>query len=780
MNKILVIVESPSKCKKIESYLGNNYKCIACYGHLREIKDLTQIDVSNNFLPRYSVIDNQIKIKQIEILKKEINAASEVILATDDDREGEAIAWHICELFDLPVEKTKRIIFHEITETAIQSAVLSPKNININMVNAQKCRQILDLLVGYTITPLLWDYVSKGHKNSLSAGRCQTPALRIIYDNYLDIKSNCKTQLYNTVGYFTSHNIPFELSKQFEDKTDVNDFLENTVYYDHFMKVSSPKQSFVSPPQPFITSSLQQICSNELHWSPKETMKYAQQLYENGLITYMRTDSKTYCKEFINESKKFILQNYNDEKYISPNIERLTVSGSTTLHSQEAHEAIRPVSLFTKIENVKADLDAKAIKLYKIIWNRALESCMSPCILYYINAEIQTYSNLLFKHRSEELFFYGWKIVTASNKTKIENNKIYHFLLSFNPKNKVEYNKITSNVVVTNKKSHLTEATLVHLLEEKGIGRPSTYSSLVDKIQERGYVKKENVPGEIINCSEFTLEGDELTETMHSREFGSEKNKLVIQPLGILVIEYLINNFDLLFNYDYTKNMEEDLDIVSNGEKEYHKVCNLCYQNLSSLTNMTSKEKYNIKIDDNHFYIIGKYGPVIKQVRDNIVQFLPVNKNIDIKQLEMGQYSLSDLLDHTPNESKSNNILLGKYDNLDLYLKNGKYGVYAQWGDNKIALKELSKTPFDKITLIDVLKYLEKDDVLNSNKQIGLVRVISANISIRNGQYGDYIFYKTSKMKKPQFFKLKDLKEDYKKCSITILKEWLKHTYSIE
>ena len=506
-------------------------------------------------------------------------------------------------------------------------------------------------------------------------------------------------------------------------------------------------------------------------------MKYAQQLYENGLITYMRTDSKTYSVEFINESKKYILKNYNDEKYISHNIDSLTVSRSTTLHSQEAHEAIRPISLFTKIETVSGDLDAKAVKLYKIIWTRSLESCMSPCIIYYINAEISAYSNLSFKHKSEEIFFHGWKIVTASNKNKTEQNKIYNYLLSFNQKNKVEYNKITSTVIVSNKKLHLTEAMLVHLLEEKGIGRPSTYSSLVDKIQERGYVKKENVVGEIINCSEFILEGDELTQTDQSREFGAEKNKLVIQPLGILVIEYLINKFDLLFNYDYTKNMEEELDVVSNGEKEYYRVCSLCYENLCSLTTMIPKEKYNIKIDDNHFYMIGKYGPVIKQESDNIIKFLPVKKDIDLKKLEAGLYSLSDLLQDTASE---NNILLGKYDGTDLYLKNGKYGIYAQWGDNKIALKELNKTPFNKITLIDVLKYLEKDNTLNPNKQVGLVRTISPNISIRNGQYGDYIFYKTNKMKKPQFFKLNDFKEDYKKCNNTILKEWLKVKYSIE
>jgi len=562
MNKILVIVESPSKCKKIESYLGSNYKCIACYGHLREIKGLNCIDIEHNFTPTYSVVDNSIKIKQIQVIQNEINKASEVILATDDDREGEAIAWHICQLFDLPVNKTKRIIFHEITESAIQRAISCPKIIDMNVVYAQQGRQILDLLVGFTITPILWESISKGHKNSLSAGRCQSPALRIVYDNYMEIKESLKTQIYNTIGYFTNHNIPFELSKQFEDERTMVDFLENSVNFDHFITVTPPKQSFISQPQPLITSSLQQLSSNELHWSPKETMKYAQQLYENGLITYMRTDSKTYNTEFIEQSKKYILQNYNDSKYILHNIDDLSLV-KKSIHSQEAHEAIRPISLSVKIDDINnADIDTKAKKLYNLIWRRTLESCMSPCITYYINAQIPAYSDFIFKHKSEEIFFYGWKIV-SSNKNK-EQNKIYNYLLALKQKNKlqVQYNKITSNIVMKNTKSHLTEAMLVQLLEEKGIGRPSTYSSLVDKIQERGYVTKENISGQFIKCTDFTLEGDELTELSSSREFGSEKNKLVIQPLGILVIEFLINHFNSLFNYEYTKNMENELDIV--------------------------------------------------------------------------------------------------------------------------------------------------------------------------------------------------------------------------
>ena len=793
MNHILVIVESPAKCKKIESYLGQGYKCIASYGHLREIKDLTYIDTKNNFTPNYTIIDQSIKLKQIEILRKEIKNASEIILATDDDREGESIAWHICQLFDLSVETTKRIIFHEISEKAIQTAIQSPKHIQMDIVNAQKGRQILDLLVGFKVTPLLWENIAKNHKNSLSAGRCQTPALRIVYDNYLDINKDTKKQLYNITGYFTNHHITFELNKEMETKEDVIDFLNNTIHFDHYLTVSEPKQSFISQPQPLITSSLQQLCSNELHWSPKETMKHAQELYENGLITYMRTDSKIYSSDFIIQAKDYILRNFNDPKYLLVSIDQLSVKQkekeSKTKKekekekddlSQEAHEAIRPVDIFLKAEDIKEDINLKAKKLYTLIWSRSLESCMSPSIAYYINANIPAYSDLNFKCKMEETFFLGWKAVKESKSNKnTEQNSGYHYLNSLKQKIKVNYKKIVSNTVFKNNKLHLTEASLIHLLEEKGIGRPSTYSSLVDKIQERGYVSKENIPGKQIKCEEFTLVDNELTKTIVDREFGAEKNKLIIQPLGILVIEFLLSNCSELFEYGYTKQMESDLDLVANGNKKYWDICKICDNLLDKLTNGISTEKYKVKIDDRHSYIIGKHGPVIKQVINNKTTFLPVKKDIDIKRLEKGEYELQDLLEQSSNKTS---ILLGKYKGADLYLKEGKYGIYAQWNENNTSLKELGKMPLNKITLIDVLKVLEKEDILDPSAPVGLVRTISENISIRSGKFGDYIFYKNTnkKMKNPQFYKLKDFKGDYKNGDMFIIKQWIKGTYNIE
>jgi DNA topoisomerase-1 len=814
--KYLVIVESPSKCKKIEKYLNDNdaniYEVVATMGHITEVKSLKNIDMTN-FQCRYDLIDA--KMKHIDMIRKKIQCVDEVILACDADREGEGICYFICHVFQLDVEKTKRIVFHEITESAIIQAIRNPRSIDMNLAYAQQSRQILDLLVGFSITPLLWDCFSKNHQSSLSAGRCQTPALRLVYDNYLEIKNQSREQHYQVTGYFTSKIIPFELSKTFDTEDELMDFFENTLEFQHIYSCSEPKESIVSQPDPFITSTLQQAASNELHMSPKETMKHAQQLYEVGLITYMRTDSKTYSKEFIETVKKYILQNYNDSKYIHPNVDNLCESNNKTkinsdndkanddtskkkttkkkekttkekeekttkdekenLLSQEAHEAIRPVNIQTKLTDIKEQIDPKAKKLYELIWKRTLESCMSEAIYYFIVAEISAYKNTVYKYRTDQILFPGWKIL---QKKYDENNSLYHYLLHLKQKVFINYHKITAKVHIKNMKHHYTEARLVQLLEEKGIGRPSTFSSLIDKIQERGYVNKENVDGLTIKCREFSLEGEELTETMEEREFGNEKGKLVIKPLGILVIEFLIKHFEELFNYEYTKQMEDDLDMISQGKMEYGSLCRNIYEQLNKLMEPIQKEKRKIQIDEHHEYMIGKYGPVIKHTIDNNVEFLPVKKDIDFKKLEAGEYTLPDLLDDATDTSKK--ILLGKYQGLDLFVKKGKYGNYVEWGENKQSIGELATKPIHTIDYIDVLKFLERDGLLDPTKPVGLVRELSNNISIRSGKFGNYIYYKNTRMKKPQFFPLKNFKEDVKTCSKHVLLAWIKEVHKIE
>ena len=359
MSHKLVIVESPAKCKKIEEYLGNGYKCIASYGHIQNLATefgLKCIDVENNFKPTFSVLKE--KERHISKMRSEIAKADEVILATDDDREGEGIAWHICQLFDLPINTTKRMIFHEITKTALQNAVANCGTLNIDLVNAQQARQVLDLLVGYIISPILWQKISRNSKTGLSAGRCQSPALRLVYDNQKDIESTPGKKAYNTTAYFTNKNILFTLNFNHNDETTMENFLEESVNHDHVITCQKPKVTTKNPPSPFTTSALQQSASSNYNISPKDTMKICQKLYEAGLITYMRTDSKCYSKEFIEKAKDYITNAYGDE-YINKDVDKLSERNESKpkkkpkkkdkekdkVEAQEAHEAIRPTDI---------------------------------------------------------------------------------------------------------------------------------------------------------------------------------------------------------------------------------------------------------------------------------------------------------------------------------------------------------------------------------------------------------------------------------------------------
>ena len=790
LSTTLVIVESPAKCKKIEEYLGGGYKCIASYGHLRTIPSLKNIDFENNFEPTYTIIDNAIKKKQIDFLRKEIKKADEVILATDADFEGEKISFCLAQIFNLDIEKTKRITFNEITESALQKAIKNPTRINMDIVHAQQARQILDLLVGFQVSPMLWKYISKNSENSLSAGRCQTPALRLVYDNQKEINEAKEKEKYNTTGFFTNMNLAFELTPQgkFETKDEVIEFLDGSAEFDHIYTCSKPEIKIKKCPEPFTTSRLQQTASNELHFSPKETMKVCQSLYEGGYITYMRTDSKKYSKEFIDSTKDYIIRTYN-EKYINENINSLINNGEkneeeniktkdkkneTNNLVQEAHEAIRPTNI--SLKDLPDKSDSKEKRMYKLIWENTLESCMSQALFYSINANILALNNLKFVCTSELINFPGWKIVSKKYINEINpDNKEYHYLQTIKQNQVINYKKITSKVTLTNIKSHYTEARLIQLLEEKGIGRPSTFAMLIDKIQERGYVKKEDVKGKELICTDFELENGEIFEIESKREFGNEKNKLVLQPLGLIVMEFLENNFNSLFDYNYTKQMEDDLDKISQGNKIWYELCKDCNDQISILINNLkdgSKTKLEIKIDENNSYVICKYGPVIKSSSiidgKNSTIFNKVIKDIDIHKLENGEYKLEDIVDNNYIRSEYN---LGKYNGHDVILKKGKFGLYISWDKNSKTLKELGNQPIESITFKDVEKYLDE----GSN----IIREISDNITVRKSAKGEYIFYKTAKMKKPVFYNFKGFEEDYKKCDINILKNWLKETYKI-
>jgi len=780
----LVIVESPAKCKKIEEYLGPGYKCLASFGHLRELPSLKNVDINNNFTPSYTISENSLKKKQIELIRKEIKKADEVIIASDSDREGEGIGHAIIELFNLPLT-TKRIIFNEITEQAIQAAIKNPTTIDMDMVHAQQARQILDLLVGFKVTPILWKCITNPSKDSaLSAGRCQTPALRLIYDNEKDSKESKERKVYNTTGYFTNSNLPFDLSEEYESEDTITDFLNGSSDFQHMYTCSEPKKVFKAPPEPFTTSRIQQVVSNELRYSPKETMRLCQTLYEGGFITYMRTDSKTYSGEFLTDAKRYIMTNYAaNTKYFGPIFDDPCIKDidktNKKVVTQDAHEAIRPTNIFTRElpENI---IDAKMRRLYKIIWENTLESCMSSASFYQITANISAFNNGKFTYKSEQVVFPGWKIVSKKHTEEIKgDNKDYQYLQIIK-QCQIPYKKMTSRITIRGSKSHYTEAKLVQLLEEKGIGRPSTFSSLVERIQERGYVKKEDIKGKKIVCNDYELENGQIYEIETKREFGNEKGKLVIQPLGIIVMEFLEKHFNELFEYSYTCQMEDMLDKISKGNHIWHELCHSCNNQIDNLINdMGSQAKMEIQIDENNTYLVGKYGPVIKCVEKTNdgkekTTFKSLRKDIDIAALEKGNIQLKDIIDDKKLITKSSYIL-GQHEGHDVILKKGKFGLYISWDKNTKNIKELGNRPIENITFSEIKKYL--------NEGSNFIRVINSDMSIRKGEKGDYLFYKTSRMKKPKFYDIKtfvtELSEDYKICDMNILKSWISDKYDI-
>lgn len=771
MSYTAVIVESPAKCKKIESILGPGYKAIASYGHIRCLNGLKSIDIKNNFKPTYSTFEDSIKLKNLQKLKKFINDADSILLASDDDREGEAIAWHICDLFNLPVEKTKRIVFHEITETAIKKAVKNPTKINMALVQAQQARQILDLIVGYKISPLLWSNINCKNSNSLSAGRCQTPALRLIYENELDILQSPGKKVYNTTGYFTSYNIPFTLNYNLENEEEVKEFLNKTIHFQHMYSISDIKEVEKISPSPFTTSTLQQASSNELRLSPKQTMDACQKLYEAGYITYMRTDSKTYSDEFINIITDYINKKYG-EKYPKRDFTQKHKIKNDNL-AQEAHEAIRPTNIYCEDVKQNTTLTTREMRVYNLIRRNTLESCICNAKFNSFTSKIQAPFNKEYRYNVEQITFPGWKIVSGYEK----ETPYYNYLQKIN--NQVFYKKIICKETMKDLKSHYTEARLVQLLEQKGIGRPSTFSSLVDKIQERGYVKKDSVEGIKTECIDFELENETISTVVNEREFGGEKNKLILQPLGKMVIEFLLESFNDVFNYDYTKEMEDSLDMIANEKLVWHELCRSCLKNIDKVIKpLKQKNKEKIIIDEEHTYVIARYGPVVKQVRDGKTTFLKVKDNIDLEKLRLKEYSLNDIL-VCDNIKVSNTRLLGEIYDKNVYLKKGRFGIYLEYGEapnlTKISLSKKFKNSdeelFERLTLEDIQEFLEE-------KKPHL-RELTKNASIRTGNYGPYIYYKTEQMKRPKFISLKGFKHDYEKCELRILRDWIKEKHKI-
>jgi len=744
----LVIVESPSKCRKIEEYLGDGFKCVASCGHLRELVSLDNIDIEDGFQPTFTNIS--IKQKQINALRKEIRDAGEVIIATDDDREGEAIGWHICQLFGLNIDITKRIVFHEITRDAIQTAITTPSRINMNVIRAQHARQIMDLLVGFKITPTLWANIHKTTRNkkALSAGRCQSPALRLVYDNYKKIIETPMKQTYKTIGYFTSLCIPFELEEKKdecerkEDKNEIIDFLKKSAHFSHMMTCDSLITKNKSPPEPFTTSLLQQRASSELHFSPSETMKICQTLYESGYITYMRTDCKKYSNEFLCKMRNYILKTYNAES-----VNNMEGQGHGQGH---AHEAIRPTNI--SLSELNKEEGSKERKMYKLIWKNTLTSCMSPAIYNSLKTNITSPCEQ-YSFTCEVPHFLGWKIVDYKP-TKEE--KYYHYLLNLKKVDAILYKKITVISTMSQKIGHYCEARLVQQLEKCGIGRPSTFASLVDKIQDRGYVSKMNVEGVKVLCVDYELEDDgTINEIALEKEFGGETCKLVLEPIGLQVVEYLERHFMDLFNYDYTKKLEDELDAISQGNKVWNELCADCNSQIDVLLEHSNLNKVEQVVEE--------------QVVEQLVEVEVEEEQTKVEEEQTKVEQVSKYKD------KKNEKYLGVYLEQDIILKKGKFGLYFVWNGSNVSLK--TNRGIENITMDDVISLISRE----KETCTGSVRIISSSISIRQGKVGkpDYLFFKTEKMKKPSFLSMEGYIGDYKTDDVSAIKSWIREKYGI-
>jgi len=618
MTYIAVIVESPTKCKTIEQFLGVGYKCFASCGHLRTMNDLNCIDFIHHSIT-FHVIPS--KIRQISFLRKGIREASEVILALDDDREGESIAWHVCDLFQLPFT-TKRIKFHEITRSAITHAITNPTFIHMDLVNAQHTRQALDLLIGFKISPLLHRYIKT--KKTLSAGRCQSPALKLIYENQLECESTSGRVVYNTVGTFTSKRIEFVLNHSFSTPNEVEDFLTQSLTFEHVYSCSDIQTKYKPTPVPWNTSTLQQACSSKLSISPKSVMESCQLLYEAGYITYMRTDNTQYCNDFLYIMTDYISKHYGLE--FNKPIQENEIEINTA-----AHEAIRPIY----IERETVELNHREQRMYTLIRNHTIETCMVPAKYNCIQAHVTTCTPYVYKHCSEQMVFPGWQLVAGYTKA---SNVSFLQLLKQGP---ISFHTLHSKVSVLDLKSHYTEANLVHQLEKKRIGRPSTYAGIVDKLQERGYVKKTNVSGKSISCVEFKVDHCTIHKIDTMKEYGAERGKLIIEPLGRKVIQVLNQHFGPIFQYDYTKRMEDTLDLIAKGERGWEETCQSCLHEINqSIPSITPTSEIVLSIPStivsNEVLLVisteatlrqGKYGPYIyyKTKRMKKPKFIPIS-----------------------------------------------------------------------------------------------------------------------------------------------------------
>ena len=752
MQKNLVIVESPAKAKTIEKFLGKDFKVLSSYGHIRDLKKKEfSIDVDKNFKPAYEIPAD--KKALVNTLKAEAKEAETVWLASDEDREGEAIAWHLYEVLKLKPENTKRIVFHEITKGAILKAIEQPRDIDLNLVNAQQARRILDRIVGFELSPVLWRKV----KPSLSAGRVQSVAVRLILEREREIHAFKSEAAYRVIAVFLVPDtdgklveMKAELSRRIKTKEEAKAFLNACQGATFTIEDITTRPVKKTPPAPFTTSTLQQEAARKLGYTVAQTMMIAQRLYESGFITYMRTDSVN-LSEYATISSKDAIIHMMGERYVHPRHFETKTKGA-----QEAHEAIRP----TYMENQSIDGTAQEKKLYDLIWKRTIASQMADAELEKTTATISiSKSGEVFTAVGEVIKFDGFlRVYRESYDDESEQEDESRLLPPLKKGQKLEYGPIVATERFTQRPPRYTEASLVRKLEELGIGRPSTYAPTISTIQQREYVEKGNKDGEERTFNVLTLKDSQIKDEDHSEITGAEKSKLFPTDTGTVVNDFLTEYFPDILDYNFTASVEKEFDEIAEGEVQWTSIMKTFYDQFHPSVEKTLSIKTEHKVGER---ILGEEPGTGKTVSVKIGRFGPVVQigTVDdeekprFAQMKKGQSMETITLEEALELFKLPRTI-GEYEGKTVSVGIGRFGPYIQ--HNKVYVSLPKTLDPMKVTLEEAEQLILEKRAKEAERHIKKFDE-EPDMEILNGRYGPYIAYKGNNYKIPKDIVPQDL-----------------------
>lgn len=724
MSKNLVIVESPAKAKTIQKYLGKDFTVKSSFGHIRDLpKKGLNIDIENGFLPTYEV--NPDKKKVVSELRAAAKGA-EVWLASDEDREGEAIAWHLATALKLDPTKTKRIVFHEITQSAIESAVANPRTVDLKLVDAQQARRVLDRLVGYELSPVLWKKVRTG----LSAGRVQSVAVRIIVEREREIKDHQAESLYKISAIFTvdGQDLKAELADKIPLKDDARKFLEDCTSATFTVENIEQKPGSRNPGAPFTTSTLQQEAARRLGYSVKQTMTLAQRLYEEGNITYMRTDSTVLSGFAIKAAEEFIKKEYGDKYW------QVRQYKTKNASAQEAHEAIRP----TEFSRLSAGADPQQEKLYQLIWQRALASQMAPA------ATEKTDVTIGVSTRGEKLIAKG-EILQFDGFLKVYGGgKDDTLLPAVQSGQQLPLASMTATETFTRAAARYSEATLVKALEELGIGRPSTYAPTISTVQTRGYVEKKDLEGAERTVQSLTLLNGAIAEETTTEITGADRNKLVPTAVAEVTTDFLVKYFPSIVDYDFTATVEKEFDLIEEGQEQWQKVIEEFYRDFHPLIGK-SEEATRAEVSQarelgpdpksNKPIVVrfGRYGPMLQRGSAQNPDGTESEEKPTFAPLPAGTTMDTVTLEQALKMFELPRVVGTTEDGKEIKANIGRFGPYIQVEKLFVSIKP--KNPFD-VTEAEARELYKAKLEKEANKYI---QVFESGIQVVNGPYGPYI-----------------------------------------